>query len=111
MKKYRLLRIFLLLTALGLLFRFGCPLYNLLQIPCPCCGVTRAWLAFFRGNIQQAFAYHALFPLIPGLIVLYCLQNFCRGPIKKASLFCSLFVASALFIYNLLRWCGIVITP
>lgn len=111
MKKYSFLRIFLLLAALGLLFRFGCPFYNLLHIPCPCCGVTRAWQAFLRGEFQQALACHALFPLIPVLIVLYCRDALCPAPRKKIESFCALSIASALFAYNLLRWCGVVIMP
>lgn len=111
MKKYSFLRIFLLLAALGLLFRFGCPFYNLLHIPCPCCGVTRAWLAFLRGEFRQALAYHAFFPLVPVLIVLFCLDALFPAKRSKFLLGCSLSIAGVLFAYNLLRWCGVIIMP
>lgn len=34
-------------------------------IPCPGCGMTRAFTHFFLGNIHEAFYYHPLFWLVP----------------------------------------------
>ncbi len=39
----------------------GCLLFNIFGIPCPSCGMTRAWLCFFFGEIKKAFYYHPLF--------------------------------------------------
>ncbi len=64
-------------AAVGALTLFGCPFLRIFRIPCPCCGVTRAWLSFFRGDIQTAFAYHALFPLLP-LFLWLCLHRDAR---------------------------------
>ncbi len=44
-------------TALGL----PCPVQALLGIPCPGCGMTRAWLAALRLDFSAAFAYHPMF--------------------------------------------------
>ncbi len=46
-----------------------CPIYNILGIPCPGCGGTRAYLYFFTGHFKEAFLMHPLF-LLP-LIFLY----------------------------------------
>lgn len=44
-----------------------CIFYNLTGIPCPSCGMTRAYLALFQGDFKEAFLYHPLFPLVPVL--------------------------------------------
>ena len=76
-KRNILLRHFVYAAVIGALVLFGCPFLRILHIPCPCCGVTRAWLSFFRGDIQTAFAYHALFPLLP-LFLWLCLHRDAR---------------------------------
>lgn len=42
-----------------------------LGVPCPGCGMTRAYFALFRGDIGGAFFYHPLFAA-PMLIALVC---------------------------------------
>lgn len=37
-----------------------CIFKNLTNIPCPGCGLGRATLAFFNGNLIQSFHYHIL---------------------------------------------------
>ena len=54
-----------------LLFRISpCTLYNLFGVPCPACGMTRAFVSLFRLDIGRAFFYHPLFFLVPGIPVL-----------------------------------------
>ena len=49
-----------LVTAFAGLFLFlidvGCPFRFFFGISCPGCGMTRAWLAFFTGDVARAFA-------------------------------------------------------
>lgn len=45
-----------------------CPIYYLLGIPCPTCGMTRAYISFFHGNFSKAMQYHPLFLLAPVLL-------------------------------------------
>jgi len=45
-----------------------CPSKNLLGIPCPGCGLTRATAALFSGELGVAMAYHPLFPVIVPLV-------------------------------------------
>ena len=47
-----------------------CPIRYLLGIPCPTCGMTRAYVALFHGDFLRAFYYHPLFWLGPPLIFL-----------------------------------------
>ena len=44
-----------------------CLFYNLTGIPCPSCGMTRAYLQLSQGNYAEAFRYHPLFLLVPVL--------------------------------------------
>ena len=46
-------------------FGSACPFFLLFGIPCPGCGMTRAYLALFHGDIVQAFSMHPLFWVLP----------------------------------------------
>ena len=50
-----------LLVILGLP-SWECPFRHQLGIPCPGCGLSRAFSALWHGDWQSAFAYHALAP-------------------------------------------------
>ena len=52
---------YLLLAALG----HGCPIRWLTGIPCPGCGLSRAYLALLSGNLQGDFVFHPLFWAVP----------------------------------------------
>ena len=101
----------LLVLGLVLLVIYGCPVYRICNIPCPCCGVTRAWLAFLQGQIELAFRYHALFPVIPVLILLYMFQERFSARWKQYINVIFLIMATVLFIYAIMRWTGFVDMP
>ena len=46
----------------------GCLVRFFFGISCPGCGLTRAWLAFLRGDVATAIAYHPLFWLVPVVV-------------------------------------------
>lgn len=49
-----------------------CIFKHLFGVPCPGCGMTRAFIHFFQFDLKGAFYYHPLFwlvPLIFGIIV------------------------------------------
>ena len=46
-----------------------CFIYNLYGIPCPGCGLTRAYLQFFKGDVASAFYCHPLL-LLPAIILI-----------------------------------------
>ena len=49
----------------------GCPFRNLTGLPCPGCGMRRAWFAFFRLELLTAFRFHPMFWSVPVLLG-YC---------------------------------------
>lgn len=42
-----------------------CMFDNILNMPCPACGMTSAFIALFHFNIKGAFINHPLFWMIP----------------------------------------------
>lgn len=78
------LRVVLLHVAIvgllcGYTFLIGCPVYRFAEIQCPFCGMTRAHLAFFRGDFKAALEFHSLFflgiPFVAGLAHLRVLKK------------------------------------
>lgn len=51
-------------ALLILLDIYKCPLDYILGIPCPMCGMTRAFIAAVSGDIISAFHYHPLWIVI-----------------------------------------------
>jgi len=48
-----------------------CIFYHITGLPCPACGLTRAFISLARFDLRQAFAYHPLLFLVPFLPLLY----------------------------------------
>ena len=69
-------------ALLGLDCIFGCPIYNILGVTCPGCGLTRAWLCFLTGDVRHALRYHLLFLPAPAFIFLFAH----RGQLPKSRL-------------------------
>lgn len=42
-----------------------CPLKMLTGFPCPGCGITKAIIFFYEGDLLKSFYYHVLGPLVP----------------------------------------------
>lgn len=70
-------------TVLGILLFlilvYRCPIYYFFHIPCPGCGITRAYLAVLSLDIDGAFHYHPLFFTV-GPTILYVAH---RNVMKK----------------------------
>ncbi|MBQ9938019.1 MAG: DUF2752 domain-containing protein [Oscillospiraceae bacterium] len=47
----------------------GCPIRFLFGVPCPGCGITRAWMSALHGNIADAFRWHPLFLVATASVV------------------------------------------
>jgi hypothetical protein len=58
-----------LLTLFGYPFGGGCVLRNLTGLPCPSCGMTRAWVYSVRGELEMALRYNAVGVLLLGGLV------------------------------------------
>ncbi len=62
----------LLAVVVGMkLFAVPCPFFALTTLPCPTCGMTRAWTAVLSLDFATAFAYHPLFWTIPLLYLCF----------------------------------------
>ncbi|NBH84470.1 DUF2752 domain-containing protein [bacterium C-53] len=105
-KKNSIILILLLLLALSFLtwvlyhitgVNTGCITKAFTGLPCPGCGMTRAWLSVFHLDFQSAFFYHPLF-LLPVLIVLLLfLETVCH--IKMPGWFYIISLALLLCVY------------
>ena len=52
-----------------------CVIYNTTGLPCPSCGMTRAFLYLAKFDFAEAFHYHPLFPMVPLLFFSYLKGN------------------------------------
>lgn len=85
-----------------------CPFRRLIGIPCPTCGMSRAWLAAFRLDLASAFQFHPMFWSVPLLILfpLYDGRLFAREKLNGLVLFgllAAYFVCYALRLVAYLR--------
>ena len=62
------------ILLIGWYFDLPCLFFSLLGIPCPGCGMSRAWFAVCRLDIVAAFSFHPMFWSIP-LLYLYFLSD------------------------------------
>lgn len=61
----------IVLLVYMLLLQGQCVFRLITTIPCAGCGLTRAWLAFFKGDFNLAFKFHPLFWLAPIAIFIF----------------------------------------
>lgn len=59
-------------VAIFYVFQIPCLFRLFLHIPCPGCGMTRAYLSLLRGDWRGAFGYHPMFWSVPLLALWYC---------------------------------------
>lgn len=52
-----------------------CLLKELVGIPCPGCGMTRAYLSLLRLDFKKAFYFHPLFWTIPFIVIMIVFQE------------------------------------
>lgn len=84
----------------------GCPVKTLTGIPCPACGMTRAWLHVLMGDIPGAFAYHPLFWTAPWILWLMYRETMVREDTlgKRMYLQLLLVFAALLLVYMERVW-------
>lgn len=86
----------LAIAAVLLILDTGCMFYHITGIPCPGCGITRAYLAAFRLDFTQAFRMHPLWPVTVPLLILSLWKN---GRIFRSERANTAFYLLFLFIY------------
>lgn len=111
--KRRVLLIVVLAAAavyLGLELAFGCPIRGAFGTPCPGCGLTRAYLAAFKGNMGAAFTYHPLFFVPPAILLMAGLSLYAEkrrnNRLKDLCLWAMVLCAVlffALYLYRLVK--------
>lgn len=75
--RYKIGKIFwwAVLAAVVLLFCYHCPFHFILGVPCMGCGMTRALIAFLTLDIEKAFYYHPLFPVVILIVLGYIAEK------------------------------------
>ena len=69
--KLLIIPFFIIMYILLYLLDTTCIIKYFTNIPCPGCGLTRAYLALFKLDFSKAFHYHPLFWTIPILFLYY----------------------------------------
>lgn len=83
-KHFKTFLIFVLIFLFLVVFDVGCFFKFFTGIPCPSCGITRAYISLLRLDLKSAFYYHPLFPVfLPAvLIMMFMKQPFFNSRIK-----------------------------
>ena len=66
----------LLFVVCTFYFFVGCPFYKTTGVPCPGCGMTRAYKALLTGHFFEAFHWHPLYLVTPPFFLLLYLRDF-----------------------------------
>ena len=86
-------------------FRLPCVLRSLTGIPCPTCGLTRAWLYALHLDFSGAFSQYPMFWAVP-LLVLYLLYDGQLFPNPKFSYLCVGVLLAGIILIWLARLLG-----
>ena len=79
LKRFLVIHGVVLLSIPFFIFVYTCPVHYFLHIPCPGCGITRAYIAILSLDWKAAFQYHPLFFMVLPML-LYVPH---RGILKK----------------------------
>ena len=64
LKRFLVIHGVVLLSIPFFIFVYTCPVHYFLHIPCPGCGITRAYIAILSLDWKAAFRYHPLFFMV-----------------------------------------------
>lgn len=65
-----------ILAVMVLLDIYKCPARLIVGVPCPFCGMTRAFMSILHGNIADSFYYHPLWPVAIIAILIITFDSF-----------------------------------
>lgn len=106
--KLKLYQRFLILSALLfvvlLIWKIepGCLVQRFFNIPCPTCGMTRAFFAMFNGDLKSSLKYHPMIWSVPVLVCMFIFyEKFFTVRFKRASQILLILII-LLFIVNYL---------
>jgi len=72
-----------LCIVLFLVFIYQCPMVLLFNLPCPSCGITRAYLAALRLDFASAFGHHPLFFFVAPVILYAAHKNVLKSKLSE----------------------------
>ncbi len=99
------LMIALVLAGVFLLDGNLCIYKRTLGIPCPGCGMTRAFISLAKLDIRSAFYYHPLFilPVLPALLFLFKKKQFVVQLYKSNRFWLAiLFIVLSVYLYRMI---------
>ncbi|SCW32189.1 Protein of unknown function [Ruminococcaceae bacterium YRB3002] len=83
---------------------YNCPMKLLFGLPCPLCGITRAFTAVIKLDFKEAFYYHPLWPVIAVVIIAETLNELSVVKIpQKANNIALIIVAAMLLVCYVIR--------
>lgn len=96
----------LYMGLMNVLFGTSCPTVILVGLPCPGCGITRAFKLLMSGRVWEAFCFQPLLFLLAALAVLYAVQRYAFGRPRAFERCAVIFIAAAvpLYIYRMAVW-------
>lgn len=96
------------LVVIALLVFYRCPLRLFMGIPCPGCGMTRAFWSLLHFRIGEAFHNHPLFPVVIVVAGYYFLEKWGKIRFSQKTKQCFLILFSILFVivYLIRLWHG-----
>ena len=101
-KKRAALFLLLGLIVLVILLLWGCPFWIIIGVPCPGCGITRAWMLAVRGNLGEAFAMHPLYLLsLPMMGLIFMPRSWKLNKYKNTALTAIALVFIAVYAWRM----------
>ena len=86
---------------------FACTVYEVMHLPCPGCGGTRAFYYFFHGNFWKSFCYHpaVLYGVVAYLhfMGLYFYRKYIRKNLEEKEISIAFYLYGAVAVI-LLQW-------
>lgn len=92
--------VFIIVSLYALVLYFTsleCPFYTIFRLPCPGCGMTRAWISVFKFDLAKAFSYHKMFWALPLMLVAF-LRDGGIFKNKKLNILLFLFIVAGFMI-------------
>ena len=87
-------------------FRLPCVLRFLTGIPCPTCGMTRAWQYALHLDLASAFRQHPMFWAVP-LLILFLMYDGALFPKAKGNYWCLGVLLAGIILIWLARLFGL----
>ena len=96
--------IVLFICILSYLNIYICPFLYVTGIPCPCCGMTRAFISLLDLDFKSSFHYHALWPIVLVILPTYFLLKIKKIKVnKKLETTLSIIIATLFLGYYIFR--------